>query len=195
MFKMAHQNSDPLSTLHMRKTGNRQHPLPTAPTHHNKQIHSPDILEHYGPKSPRITSQEGEEVEKLVDQMFDTLVNESDCILQNTPDMNDDAMKHNLVKQQNHVKDNVNSFRTLQSILVPVGHSTKFPRQTMTNSPEAPSRDCYFEPIDEVGLEDSASQVFQKYTYPKSTDEDMEKRPQRHRTNNSDTAKKFTKLP
>ena len=73
--------------------------------------------------------------------------------------MNDDVIKNNNGKQQEDEKDSVNSFRTIHMILAPIGHSTKLSRQTMTNTLAAPSRDCYFESIDEKGPENSTSQV------------------------------------
>ena len=67
--------------------------------------------------------------------------------------------KNNIGKQQDHDKDSVNSVRIIPLMLAPIGHSTKLPRQTMTNTPTAPSRECYFEPIDETGMGNSTYQV------------------------------------
>ena len=72
--------------------------------------------------------------------------------------MNYDDTENNIGKQDDN-KDSVNLFRTIYSVLALIGHSTELHRQATTNTPTAPSIDCYFELIDEIRLEDSTSQV------------------------------------
>ena len=104
--------------------------------HQNDQLHSPDISGWHRPKSPNVTSQEGEEAEKFMHQIFGKDINESDYILPNTWNMNGNDSESNMEKWEDHDKDSVNLFSTIHPIPAPIGHSTKSPRQTITNTPE-----------------------------------------------------------
>ena len=85
---MGHQISD----LNIRKTHNKQYISPYTPSKQNDRLLHPNTSEHI-PKSPSITSQEGEEVEKFTHQTLWIEINESEYFLPTTPqhDTNKDS--------------------------------------------------------------------------------------------------------
>ena len=73
-----------MSHLNIRKTQNKQYILPHTPSEQNDRLQNPTTSEHI-PKSPSITSQEGEEAEKCTYQTLGTEINESEYLLLYTP--------------------------------------------------------------------------------------------------------------
>ena len=64
------------------------------------------------------------------------------------------------LENQDQDRESVNSFRTVHSTIVLIGHLTKLPGHKINNIPVAPPKCNNFETVDEIGLEDSTSQVF-----------------------------------
>ena len=133
------------------------HILPHIPSEHTDRLQHPNTSEHI-PKSPSITSQEGEEDEKFIHQTLGTEINESEYLLPNTSKNNTNKDKEvDIETRQDQDKDSITSFRTINSRIAPIGHSTQLPRQT-NDAPTTTTKD-YIDIIDDIGMEDSASQI------------------------------------
>ena len=113
--------------LNIRKTCNKQYTLPNTPPEQDDRSQHPITSDHI-PKSPSITSQEGEDAEKFIHQTHGTQINESDYLLPNTP--KHDTNKENeaeIALRQDLDKDSITSFRTIHSKIAPREHSTHSP--------------------------------------------------------------------
>ena len=140
-----------ISDLNIRKTHNKQYMLPNTPSEQDDRSQDPIMSDH-------ITCQDGKEAEKCIHQSCRAQINESNYLLPNTPKY--DTNKDNEAgtgPRQDQEKDSITTFRTIHSKFAHMGHFTKLPRQRNI-TPTANAKD-YVDIIDDIGPEDSASQI------------------------------------